>query len=342
MNYNNSRLLFLVFASCFFIFGSANNSYSRTKLSIFGVGNWDFDISNLQVQNKNIERNQSQTIRILVKTIESNDNAGNVRVDLIITANGKQISKESKTGNIGPKRSEGSFEFNCSPEKIGNYKIDVEVWGGAGHLWLFDTTKDGYYRNRFNLSFTSVFGRNDYQRISQILNEFAEFFSHNFWEREANNQSQQLLKDFVSETFSGVNLIASLLLAGSPAGSLLDAANNLKTISQTIDVMGFSMALSILLTVDQNQELSRAFREAAQAYFNEYNINNTVNQLSDKIDRYENIIRNKRMEDIEGVSNITNLPLGSGLTGYNKAKNTLLIALGSARKVCKGLKSTFE
>ncbi|HDQ45382.1 MAG TPA: hypothetical protein ENN17_07805 [bacterium] len=338
MKLNNSKNLFLLYLPCLLIITLANNSFSRNKLSVLGVGSWDFDISNIQIQNKTIERNQTQKIHISVKTIESTDNTGNVRVDLIINAGGRQIFRESKYGNVGPKGLERSFEFYCSPNKIGEYEIDVEVWGGTGYTWQFDNTMDGYYRNKFNRTIFSIPSRLDRGKMIVVLNDFAKFFSHQFWDELSKSQSQRLLDEFVTETFSGINLFSSMLLAGSPASSMLDAANNLRTISRSIDAMGFTMAYSILLTVDQSQELSKSFREAANAFSNNYEEESKINSLLNKISSYNNIIRNKRIEDIEGVGYTKDLPFGSGLTGYNKSKNTLLISLESSSIICEGLR----
>ncbi|MBD3338049.1 MAG: hypothetical protein GF353_03000 [Candidatus Lokiarchaeota archaeon] len=337
----NNNLKLLIFLSYLF-FISVSNSFSRNKLDVFGVGSWDFDITNIKLRDNNIERKESQFIRVFVKNIESTDNTGNVRIDLTIRAGGKLLHKESKIVNVGGKGSERYIEFNYSSEKIGKYDFDVEIWGGAGFTWRFDTTTDGYYRNKFNTSFFSIFGKSERKKIISLLNEFSYFFSHQFWEEKSVDHSQRLLEDFVSDTFSGFNLFSSLILAGSPAGSLLDAANNLKTISRSINAMGFSMAYSILATVDQSQELSKSFRKASEAFSNSYNENSKINNLLNNISTYNRRIKNKRMEDVEGVGYMKNVPFSNGLTGYNKGKNTLLIALESSKIFCEALKIAFE
>lgn len=126
-------------------------SNAKNRLVVPLVGEWDCDIVDVSFNKRQLAEREPLAVHAVVKCTKSTDNTGYVRVVLKIRHHNLLLYTVSRDVNIAPEGNQTAVAFDYSPPGEGYYDVDIVVLGGAGYLWLFDTTENS---NRFNSVFS--------------------------------------------------------------------------------------------------------------------------------------------------------------------------------------------
>lgn len=128
-----------------------STAYAKNRLIVPLVGEWDFDIVNVTFNKHQLNERETLKIHTGVKCIKSTNNTGYVRVVLKVKHHNLLLYTDSRDVNIIPEGNQHTLTFEYITTGSGYYDVDIDVLGGAGYLWQFDTTENS---NRFDLAFS--------------------------------------------------------------------------------------------------------------------------------------------------------------------------------------------
>lgn len=133
-------------------------AHAKNRLVVPLVGEWDFDIVDVTFNKRTFHEGERLNVQVDVKCIRSTNNTGYVRVIFKAKHHQKLLYTASIDVNVVPEGNRRRLTFEYITTESGYYNVDIDVLGGAGYLWLFDTTERS---NRFDLAFhVAQTGRN--------------------------------------------------------------------------------------------------------------------------------------------------------------------------------------